>query len=156
MAERDTAQQVIGDFGKTIGLDDLALDEADYCCLLIDQALVINIEFDEPERRLMLYSMVGRPGQDRAAVFSALMQANYLGRGTGGATLGLQSEPDGEAIVLSREVPLPGLDVPAFSSALERFVNMAETWTQRLGTAPAAAETSAPAPDFPPAGGIRA
>ena len=154
MADRDTTQQIIGDFGKTVGLDDLELDEAGYCCLVIDKNLVINIELDEPERRLMLYSLVGRPGPDRLPVPNMAMEANYLGRGTGGATLGVQ--PEGGGIVLSRGVPLAGLDLPGFNGALERFVNTAEAWTKRLAEPAAEAEPAATALDFPPAGGIRA
>jgi len=152
MAERDVLQQLIGDLGKTVGLDDLELDAAGYCCLVIDKDLVINIEFDEPDARLMLYSMVGRPGSDRPAGLTELMEANYLGRGTGGATLGLERESG--AIVLSREVPIAGMDLPGFSGALERFINMAESWSRRLGEASSPAQP-ADAPDHPPPGGIR-
>ena len=152
MADRDTVQQILGDFGKTIGLDGLELDGEGYCCLMIDNDLVINIEFDEPGVRLMLYSKLGRPGPDRLAALTEIMEANYLGRGTDGATLGI--EPGSGAIVLSREVPVAGIDVPGFSNALERFVNMAESWTKRLGEASSPAPPSE-APEHPPVGGIR-
>jgi hypothetical protein len=150
MAERETVQDIIGGFGRTVGLDDLALDEAGYCCLVIDRDLVVNIELDEPGRRLMLYSAVGRPGPDRLAALTELMEANYLGQRTNGATLG--SRPDSGQIVLSREVPIAALDVPGFNTALEVFVNTAEEWTKRLAEPAQTTE-----PDFaPPQGGIRA
>ena len=152
MAERDVLQQIIGDFGKTVGLDDLELDAEGYCCLVIDKDLVINIEFDEPEARLMLYSKVGAPSADRQAGLVAIMEANYLGRGTGGATLGLQ--PESGAIVLSRDVPITGMDLPGFSGALERFVNTAESWTRRLGEASSPAQPPGASDHLPP-GGIR-
>jgi hypothetical protein len=145
-------QQILGDFGKTIGLDDLELDAAGYCCLMIDNNLVINIEFEEPDARLLLYAKVGRPGPDRAAALTAILEANYLGRGTGGATLGL--EPESGSIVLSRDLAIAGMDVPGFSDALERFVNTAEVWSKRLGEASASAPPSDPH-DHPPVGGIR-
>ena len=151
MAERETVQQIIGDFGRTVGFEDLELDAEGYCCLVIDNDLVINIEFDEPGARLMLYSKVGRPGPDRPKALTEIMQANYLGRGTGGATLGLQ--PESGAIVLSREVPVAGLDVPGFSTALERFVNMAEAWSRRLAEPSSPAQP--PAASDLPVGGIR-
>jgi hypothetical protein len=153
MAGRDSIQQVMADFGKTVGLDDLGLDEQDYCCLVIEQDLVINIEFDEAGERLMLYSKVGRPGPDREAELTKILQANYLGRGTGGATLGLQ--PESGAVVLSREVPTAGIDVPSFSASLENFVNVAEAWTRRLADAVSLAQPSAGSPDHPPVDRIR-
>ena len=145
MADRKAIQRIFGEFGHSTGLDGLALDDDGYCCLLIDKDLVINIEHDEPGQRLVLYSVVGEAG-DRLA---ALLEANYLGQGTGGATLGLQ--PGSTRAVLSREVPVAGLDVPAFSAALERFVNTTEDWTRRLA---APAESAAPA-YTPGASGIR-
>lgn len=148
MVERNAVQHIIGAFGRTTGIDDLELDQDGYCCLLIDQDLVINIELDEPGQRLLFYSVVGTPEAHRLPM---LMQANYLGRGTGGATLGLQ--PDSGAAVLSREIPIAQLDVPDFSAALERFVNTTEEWVKRLRE-PAPMNDDGEFP--PPHGGIRA
>jgi hypothetical protein len=116
---------------------------------VIDQDMVINIELDEAAQRLRLYSVVGRPEGER---FGLLLEANYLGQGTDGGSLGLQ--PDTGTAVLSREVPVAQLDVPGFSAALERFINLTEDWTKRLQAAESepAANTYAP----PPQGGIRA
>lgn len=149
MPDRDAVQQIIATFGQTIGIGDLGLDDDSYCCLMIDQDMVINIELDEAAQRLLLYSVVGRPDAER---FPLLLEANYLGQGTGGGSLGLQ--PGTGAAVLSREVPVAQLDVPTFSTALERFVNLTEDWTKRLQAAESepAADTYAP----PPQGGIRA
>jgi hypothetical protein len=56
--------------------------------------------------------------------------------------------------VLSREVPVAQLDVPGFSAALERFINLTEDWTKRLQAAESEPAANAYAP--PPQGGIRA
>ncbi|MFO1058436.1 MAG: type III secretion system chaperone [Dongiaceae bacterium] len=159
MSDLDAVQQVIGEFGKSIGIDDLALDAEGYCCLAIDHDLIVNIELDATDGQLVLYSVVGQPGPDRAAVLETLMQANYLGQGTRGAILGLQ--PGTGAVVLSRALPADRLDLPAFNGALERFVNTAEDWMRRLAgpaaAADPAAEAAAPAaPDFPIPPGLRA
>ncbi|MEJ0019479.1 MAG: type III secretion system chaperone [Acetobacteraceae bacterium] len=149
MPYRGAVQQIIAEFGKTIGIDDLSLDEEGYCCLVVDQDNVVNIELDEAAPRLLFYSIVGRPAEGR---YKLLLEANYLGQGTGGGTLGLQ--PGSGAIVLSREVPLALLDVPTFSTALERFINLTEFWTRRLGEP--AADLAALEYRPPPSGGIRA
>jgi hypothetical protein len=104
MPDRDAVQQIIVTFGQTIGIGDLGLDDDGYCCLVIDPDMVINIELDEAAQRLLLYSVVGRPDGER---FPLLLEANYLGQGTGGGSLGLQ--PNTGSAVLSREVPLTQL-----------------------------------------------
>lgn len=84
----------------------------------------------EAAQRVLLYSVVGRPDGERLPL---LLEANYLGQGTGGGSLGLQ--PGTGAAVLSRDVPVVQLDVPAFSTALKRFINLTEDWTKRLQAA---------------------
>ena len=80
-----------------------------------------------------------------------LLEASYLGQGIGGGSLGLQ--PNTGSAVLSREVPVAQLDVPAFSAALERFFNLTKDWTKRWQ----AAESEPVANTYaPPQGGIRA
>jgi hypothetical protein len=56
MSDHHAAQELLGEFGRSTGLGELALDEDNYCALLIDDGLVINMEFDEQERQLVLYS----------------------------------------------------------------------------------------------------
>jgi hypothetical protein len=94
---------------------------------VIDQDMVINIELNEAAQRRLLYSVAGRPDGER---FPLLLEANHLGQGTGGGSLGLQ--PNTGSAVLSRAVPLAQLDVPTFSAAPERFINLTEDWTKRL------------------------
>jgi hypothetical protein len=87
--DRDAVQQIIATFGQTIGIGDLGHDEYGFCCLVIDQDMVINIELNEAAQRLLLYSVVGRPGGER---FPLLLEANHLGQGTGGGSLGLPAQ----------------------------------------------------------------
>ena len=145
MSDHHAAQELLGAFGRTIGLDDLGLDEDNYCALLIDDGLVINIEFDEQERQLVLYSLLGEPAGDARSVYERLLQANYLGRECGGATFGLR--PD-NSVVLSQSMAVPGLELKDLTARLERFINEVEAWTKQLPQLGAASE-AAPAEEFP-------
>lgn len=148
MSDRHTVQGLLGEFGRTIGLDGLELDEDDYCALLIDNSLVVNMEFDEAGKKLVLYSLIGEPNGERTAAYDQLLRANYLGRETGAASLGLH--PDGKGVVLSQWLPMHGLDGERFTTELERFVNQTEAWTKRLPELGAnAGGKAAPASEFP-------
>jgi hypothetical protein len=148
VSDRHTVQGLLGEFGRTIGLDDLELDEDDYCALLIDDSLVINMEFDDAGNKLVLYSLIGEPAGERTAAYDRLLRANYLGRETGAASLSLH--PDGKGVVLSQWLPMPGLDGKRFTTELERFVNQTEAWTKRLPQLAASSEGEpAPASEFP-------
>jgi hypothetical protein len=145
MSDHHAAQELLGEFGRSTGLGELALDEDNYCALLIDDGLVINMEFDEQERQLVLYSLLGEPAVEPLAAYQRLLRANYLGRECGGATFGLR--PD-NSVVLSQSMALPGLDLKDFTARLERFINEVEAWTKQLAQLGAASET-APVEDFP-------
>jgi hypothetical protein len=95
---------------------------------------------------LLLYSLIGRPVGNPAAVYKALLRAQYLGVESGGMTFGLR--PGDDAVVLSRGLDLATLDVATFQAALQAFVDTAEAWMARLpglGTA-VSAEGGGPMP----------
>jgi hypothetical protein len=130
MSEQDNFSQILAAFGHTIGLEDLAVDADGYAALAIDDRLIVNLERVPNGERVLLYSAVGKPAGDLLESYAMLLEANFLGRGTFGATLGLS--PDSDMIVLSQFVPLAALDLSGFTSALEVFVNAAEQWTARM------------------------
>jgi hypothetical protein len=145
MSDHHAAQELLGEFGRSTGLGELALDQDNYCALLIDDGLVVNIEFDEQDRQLVLYSLLGVPAGEPQAAYERLLQANYLGRECGGATFGLR--PD-NSVVLSQSMAVAGLDLKDFTARLERFINEVEAWTKQLPQLGAASE-AAPAEEFP-------
>jgi Tir chaperone protein (CesT) family len=137
MSDHHAAQELLGEFGRSTGLGELALDEDNYCALLI--------EFDEQDRQLVLYSLLGEPAGDRLPVYERLLQANYLGRECGGATFGLRP---GNSVVLSQSMAVAGLDLKDFTARLERFINEVEAWTKQLPQLGAASDAG-PAEEFP-------
>jgi len=147
MSERHTINGLLQEFGRTIGIPDLDLDDEGYCILVIDEKLVINMEFDQLGQQLLIYSLVGETSGDAARVHEQMLRSNYLGRDTGGATLGLRPEDGG--VVLSQWVAVPGLDLPRFTAILETFVNQVDDWTRRLPELGATRDTESPPVEFP-------
>lgn len=144
-SERAAVEAVLTDFGRLIGIADLEFDGRDRCILSFDDAMVVTIELEEANRRLLIYSSLGEPSGDLPGAYAELLRANYLGGQDGGAMLGLQ--PDGKAITLSQWVATPGLDATEFRATLERFVNAAEAWGKRL---PQLGASEADRAAFPP------
>lgn len=149
-AAGDGMQELLAMFGRHIGLAGLAFDERGHCVLGIDD-VVVNLEYDQPGGRLLVYGLIGRPEGDLADVYAALLRANYLGMAGTGMSLGLR--PDDDGVVLSRWLDAALLDLPAFEAALQAFVDTAEAWTARL--AGLGTEASAGHP-LPMPGGLRA
>ena len=105
----------------------------------------MSFELSPDEASVFLYSYLGDvASNDSKAVFAALLDANYLFRGTMGATMGVD-EASGR-VVMIRSEDLSTLRLSRFQSLVEEFVNLAELWQNRLADFPAdTAQQSTPA-----------
>lgn len=65
------------------------------------------------------------PTKDKEEFLLKLMKANFLGQGTGGATLGLKE--DESFLTLSLTLPYE-INYKAFKESVEEFVNYLEYW----------------------------
>lgn len=121
---------LLQDFGNSIGIADLQVDEDARCNLMFDD-IAVSFELSKNERSVYIYSyLADAPDTDAGYFYAGLLDANYLFKGTDGATLGV--EADSRRIVLIREEKLAPLQLAEFEAILEEFVNLAETWKQTL------------------------
>jgi len=119
---------LLASFGKTVGIDNLTHDEG-YCCLFFDE-VVVNLE--ERDGILFLYTTVGQlPENGREKLYAALLNANCFYKGTQGATLGADEKAG--IVMLSYQTVLSVLDDATFEKIVENFVNVADTWTTKVG-----------------------
>ena len=106
---------------------------ADNCCTLQFDEVVVNIEYINDSRELFFYSRIGSiPGNndDRLRVFSELLEANCFYRRTHGGVLGIDESQD--AVVYTNKIGVEGLDANAFGDYMEAFVNLAEEFAAGL------------------------
>lgn len=69
------------------------------------------------------------PKQKREELFILMMRANFLGQGTGGATIGLLE--DESFLTLSLALPYD-MNYKAFKEVLEDFANFVEYWQKEV------------------------
>ena len=144
MGPVDILNNLLGEFGSSIGMPELELDEENRCNLMFDE-VAVSFELSPDEASVYLYSYLGDvASNDSKAVFAALLDANYIFRGTLGATMGVD-EASGR-VVMIRSEDLSTLRLSRFQSLVEEFVNLAELWQNRLADFPAdTAQQSTPA-----------
>ena len=144
MGPVDILNNLLEEFGASIGMPELELDEENRCNLMFDE-VAVSFELSPDEASVYLYSYLGDVvNNDSKAVFSALLDANYLFRGTLGATLGVD-EASGRVVMIRLE-DLSTLRLSRFQSLVEEFVNLSELWQNRLADFPAqSAQESPPA-----------
>lgn len=129
---KDELSHLLEEFGRHVGLDDLTLSENGTASLAID-AVELHLAADDEGRTLVMFADVGtppHPDQTSREYYETLLKANFLHLGTGGATLGM--DRDAGFVALMDRVPVAGLNAADLADRVERFVNLAEAWSQRL------------------------
>ena len=124
-----TFEELIAAFAARYGIE--GLEAGDGAAALDVDGMEVGILYDGPADAVTLCAEIGEPPATAEDRFGGVMlQANFLFRGTDGATLA--QDPDTEAFAIVRALELPGLDPDAFSEAVERFVNQLERWKRLL------------------------
>ena len=117
-------------FGKDTGLGKLALDEADTCSFLVDEMKVSLTHIAEGGHLLCFADVGALSAEVDPAFLLAALKANYLFRGTGGATLAVS--PDASTLFLNQSLLLESLSYDDFLQALSDFVDTLAEWKKLL------------------------
>jgi len=128
----ERVNDVIGQFGKDVGIEGLCLDERGYCCLFFDD-IGINLEIDEENETLFLYAYLGdlpKEGE-RLPLYETLLDANMFNFSPGGVTIGIDTEQN--LIALSMLIPAVALDVRSFTKTMEQIISRVQYWRETIG-----------------------
>ena len=83
--------QLINEFGQTMRLSDLKLDNDGGCAVRLDKKLVVNLQCREVERELWFYVDMGTPATG-SKIYADLLRGNLFWSATFGATLSLSGD----------------------------------------------------------------
>ena len=121
--------ELIAAFAAKYGIK--GLDGADGAVELEVDGIRVELLDDPQARSLFACAEIGHPPPDANGAFGAMMlQANFLLRGTEGATL--CQNPETQAYALVRPFPLALADVESLAAGLESLVNQTENWRKAL------------------------
>ncbi|MEM9283743.1 MAG: type III secretion system chaperone [Verrucomicrobiota bacterium] len=128
----ETAQILLTNLSKQLGLESVDLDDEGCAALSFDE-IVVNFEYDPESDLLAFYSDIGSipPIEDTPReLLESLLKANFFHTGTAGATIGMDRESG--FISLFQTLSPTAVEPDRFFSALETFVDLAEGWTKRI------------------------
>ena len=150
---RSVMENLLAEFGASIGIPDLRPDAEQQCNLMFDD-VAVSFELGVGDESLYIYSLLGDvPETGAEAAYADLLGANYSFGGTGGSTLSV--DPQTGNIVLIREERLEALRLPTFEAVVQDFVNVAEQWMKRIRNGDfGGSGDDAPEDPHPPAGGM--
>ncbi len=122
-------KELLAAFAAEHGIN--GLDGADGSAALEVDGMRVELLEDPASRCLLACAEIGLPPPDANGAFGAMMlQANFLLRGTDGATL--CQNPETHAYALVRPFPLAVTDVESLAAGLESLVNQTENWRKAL------------------------
>ena len=117
----------------SLGIDSLELNEHGVLALQIDDDVVISLEPDPDEEICHLYSSLCRVPEDdeaRAQLLEALMTANCFGKGTAGASFGLDDK--NHEILLGRVFDPERTTSEELLPWITNMVEVIQIWRTRL------------------------
>lgn len=124
-------EQLVRELGIRLGLP-LALDGNGMCRLVFSGGTTVDLEaLRDDGEKFIIYSVLGklRPGP-REAIYRALLSANLPTGDGAGAVIALDVDRD-EAI-LQRILDAASLNAVYLAEIVERFVELAVHWTERI------------------------
>lgn len=119
-------RQLVTGFGEKVGVPDLTPDETG--AVVIENELIRMTVQAVPEAgKILMHCEFGEPPAEHADQFERkMLQANFMYRGTGGATLSMDEESG--RYYLCRYDELDGQNVESFCALLDSFMSLAADW----------------------------
>ncbi|MBP5671744.1 MAG: type III secretion system chaperone [Victivallales bacterium] len=122
-------KELLAAFAVKYGIE--GLNDADGVALLKADDISVELLEDQQTRSVLVCAEIGFPPPDADGAFGSMMlQANFLLRGTEGATL--CQNPETGAYALVRPFPLALTDVESLGAGIESLVNQTENWRKAL------------------------
>lgn len=127
----DNFARVLKEFGASLGLDDLQMDQDGYCALRFDN-VPVYIELLGDRQHVLLHTCLGQvPTLADKDFYARLLHGNHFFARTAGATIGVH--PESGSIDMATVLEGERMSLEGFERALQVFVNTAEAWQRELG-----------------------
>jgi len=121
--------ELVESFATSLGVEGVEI-EGGAAAFEID-GMKVNIFNDAEAGTVMVYGEIGQPASDDDRSFGpAMLKANHLFGGTGGATL-CQNPETGEYAIF-QAFPLSGLNAESLAEQVARIVDKTEHWRNIL------------------------
>ena len=119
--------ELLSALGRKIDIPDLSFDENGLCRLRFQQRYVIDMK--GVENGIWLIAFFGPlPADTTSAFLRSLLQAQFMGHDTGGASFSVN--PESEELTLSLFCPSGGYDGNTFAEQVGNFVDAVARWSE--------------------------
>ena len=121
------ATELITVLGSTLGIE-LKLDAEGVCSFSADETAITINHLEQLDVLVLSGDLGEAPPERLEALYQAMLEANHLFAGTGGATL--SRDPESGHFAICRALPCSALDAESCYAQVEQFVSTVEAWTK--------------------------
>lgn len=144
----DNFNSLIAEFCKSVDMTTPVINDDGYYSFVLDDDQIIEIQYDTDSAMLSFLVQLGLiTSTKRENVIKDILDANVLWRGTGGATLGLDSSTG--IVTLGYQEGAEHMTYSRFESIIGLMIANAETWLNRIASE-SSAQPYAKSKDLPP------
>lgn len=128
MSSKEHVHNLMLEIGPALELMEVTeFDEENLWVLVRDEATVIEVDYDDVQKRIMLSTEIGQPDEARRKnIYEMLLQANYLWQETGGLRIGLDG-PGGNVVQMFG-ASVTDLHLGQLKTILTNFIDSAKAW----------------------------
>ncbi|MEW6605865.1 MAG: type III secretion system chaperone [bacterium] len=134
MIQKDLINDHLKTFGAKVKVDDLALDEENFCGIVFGkkgEEIQINIEVIEEEDMVCFHTtLLELPKENREEIYRQLLSAHLFGLETNGAFFGVNPETDD--VLLCYTWVLEQMEYQDFEAMLENLFAATKYWISEL------------------------
>lgn len=123
---------LFSEFGRKLGIPDLALDENNAIRLSFDD-IVVDAQYDPDKKHMVLLSILGDfPATNNAEVYANLLEVNLAGLLVGSGAVGLDRQEN--RLIYVDHLSFEGLSQDALEEFFRKSVNVAEAWRNLIAS----------------------
>ena len=130
MVAEEKVNQILEEFGKSINLENIRLNDDKTCVLCVDEDKNIQVAYNEVNEALDFFASVGQVPESEKRCCNYLLKSNSEWALTKGAAL---AKGNGSSeVILEYRLPLLNLTKELFESTFEQFIGLVTVWEAYL------------------------
>jgi hypothetical protein len=132
MAADPDARALLSDFGRKLGIPDVAFDATGACRLGFDD-IILDIEWQQVTGELVVRSVIGElPDYQDSEFLARLLEVNLGGALSGAGSVGI--DRNARQIVYTDHTPLRGMTEESFERFIQVVVDLVEAWRKIIAS----------------------
>lgn len=137
MTTIEQIEHLIKEIGPTMPEVDAIVQTEDpsWAIQFSDETIIILEPADDPSRAVISTELGAAVEAQQRRVYETMLCYNLMWRDSGGVKIGLAG-PQG-ALIISTDICIEGLTLQDLKQEIERFLQIARSWTQYVGKADA-------------------